>query len=208
MLVLDHVLIVVGDLDLAATRLRDDHGLDSVFGGRHEGLGTANRIVPLGDTYLELIAADDRNAAAANPFGAAVQRFADDGDGLFGWAVATDDITMQAARIGSEVVAGRRVRPDGGELRWRMAGIEGSLADRSLPFFLQWDVPPDDHPGRTPVGHGVDVKGIIELEVAGRTTQIRRRVGGEDLPLRVVNGERPGAVSVTIATSEGEIVIR
>jgi hypothetical protein len=207
-LALDHVILAVADLDAAAANLLETHGLDSVFGGRHEGLGTANRIVPLGDTYLELIGVDDRDAAGADPFGRAVLDFADDGDGLFGWAVATDDIAMRAKWIGSEVTAGLRVRPDGSELRWRMAGLAGSMADRSLPFFLQWDSPPDEHPGRTSVAHRVDVKGVTELEVAGQKKKIRNRVGGQDLPLRVVKGERPGPVSVTIATSEGEIVLR
>jgi hypothetical protein len=82
------------------------------------------------------------------------------------------------------------------------------MADRSLPFFLQWDIAPEDHPGRTPVEHGVDVKGITELEVAGSRTKVRNRVGGEDLPVRVVEGDPPGPVSVTIATAEGEIVLR
>jgi hypothetical protein len=207
-LALDHVILAVGDLDSAAARLLDEHGLDSVSGGRHEGLGTANRIVPLGDTYLELIGVDDRDAATRNPFGRTVLRFAEDGDGPFAWAVATDDIAMRAKRIGAELIAGSRTRPDGTELRWRMAGLEGSMADRSLPFFLQWDGPPDEHPGRTPVEHRVDVNGITELEVAGQKTKIRNRLGGEDLPLRVVKGERPGPVSVTIATAEGEIVLR
>jgi hypothetical protein len=208
MLALDHVIIAVGDLDAAAAQLLDEHGLDSVFGGRHEGLGTANRIVPLGETYLELIGIDDPDAASENPFGRTVLRFTADGEGLFAWAVATDDIVMRGRWIGSQPAAGSRVRPDGTELRWRMAGLDGSMADRSLPFFLQWDSPPDEHPGRTPVAHRVDVKGITELEVAGQKTKIRNRVGGEDLPLRVVKGERPGPVSVTIATVEGEIVLR
>jgi hypothetical protein len=208
MLALDHVIIAVGDLDAAAAQLLDEHGLDSVFGGRHEGLGTANRIVPLGETYLELIGIDDPDAASENPFGRTVLRFAADGEGLFAWAVATDDIVMRGRWIGSQPAAGSRVRPDGTELRWRMAGLDGSMADRSLPFFLQWDSPPHEHPGRTPVAHRVDVKGITELEVAGQKTKIRNRVGGEDLPLRVVDGERPGPVSVTIATAEGEVVLR
>jgi hypothetical protein len=207
-LVLDHVLIAVGDLDVAAMRLLDDHGLDSVAGGRHEGLGTVNRIVPLGDSYLELIGVDDRDVASANPFGRSVLAFTDDGDGLFAWAIATDDIVHRARWIGAQPIAGLRVLPDGSELWWRMAGIEGSMADRSLPFFLQWDSPAQDHPGRTNVAHRVDVKGITELEVAGQKTKIRNRVGGEDLPLRIVRGERPGPVSVTIATAEREIVLR
>src|SRR5687767_15772991 len=40
------------------------HGLASVDGGRHRDFGTANRIIPLGSTYLELVAVVDPGAAA------------------------------------------------------------------------------------------------------------------------------------------------
>ena len=66
---LDHVLIAVADLAAAARELEVRHGLASVEGGRHPGWGTANRIVPLGDTYLELIAVVDEAEAAESPFG-------------------------------------------------------------------------------------------------------------------------------------------
>ena len=51
---LDHVLVAVDDLEAAAKEVEQRYGLASVEGGRHRGLGTANRIVPLGVTYLEL----------------------------------------------------------------------------------------------------------------------------------------------------------
>jgi Glyoxalase-like domain len=57
---LDHVLIAVANLNGAARDLESRHGLASVEGGRHAGWGTATRIVPLGETYLEVIWALDR----------------------------------------------------------------------------------------------------------------------------------------------------
>ena len=66
---LDHALIAVHDLVPAARELRAHHGLTSIGGGRHPGWGAANRIVPLGDTYLELIAIVDEDDAAASAFG-------------------------------------------------------------------------------------------------------------------------------------------
>lgn len=63
MLRLDHVVFAVGDLDEAAVRFREKLGLDSVAGGLHERWGTANRIVALGEEYVELVAAIDRDAA-------------------------------------------------------------------------------------------------------------------------------------------------
>ena len=77
MIELDHVLIAVTDLDAAGREFEAHHGLSSVAGGRHPGWGTANRIVPLGDTYLELVAAVDAVEAAGNPFGRWVAAAAD-----------------------------------------------------------------------------------------------------------------------------------
>jgi hypothetical protein len=66
---LDHVLIAVSDLATAGQGLEERHGLTSIEGGRHGGLGTANRIVPLVDTYLELVAVVDETEAAGSAFG-------------------------------------------------------------------------------------------------------------------------------------------
>jgi hypothetical protein len=61
---LDHVLLAVTDLAAAGRELQARYGLASVEGGRHPDWGTANRIVPLGDSYLELIAVVDQAATA------------------------------------------------------------------------------------------------------------------------------------------------
>ena len=56
---IDHVIYATQDLDAAAARLESEHGLVADGGGRHAGIGTENRIVPLGGGYLELIAVVD-----------------------------------------------------------------------------------------------------------------------------------------------------
>ena len=206
MLALDHVIIAVGDLDAAADRLLEQHGLGSVPGGVHAGFGTANRIVPLGDSYIELMGVVDTEVAAKNFLGEYLLGFLADGDRLFAWCVRTDDISWDAKRIGSGAVPMSRRKPDGSELSWRLTGLEGALADRSLPFFIQWDGHADAHPGRDPAEHRVDARGISSLDVAGNKTKISNRLGRADLPVNVVRGD-PGPVSVTIATSNGEIVL-
>jgi Glyoxalase-like domain len=51
---IDHIVWGVDDLDRAAAQVQERYGLASVPGGRHPGWGTANRIIPLGPSYLEL----------------------------------------------------------------------------------------------------------------------------------------------------------
>src|SRR4051812_49932833 len=90
---IDHVICATADLDAAAARVEAQLGVAVVGGGRHEGLATHNRIVPLGGGYLELLAIADADEAAGSALGAAVQRrVAAAGGGAIGWAGAVGGV--------------------------------------------------------------------------------------------------------------------
>src|SRR4051812_38004865 len=96
----DHVVWATADLDAAAQRMEREHGLAATGGGAHDGMGTHNRIVPLGGGYLELLAVRDAAEAAGSPLGRAVTaRLERVGEGLMGWAVAVDDVEAVAHRL-------------------------------------------------------------------------------------------------------------
>jgi len=206
MLRLDHVVYAVPDLDDAAVRFREEFGLDSTEGGRHERWGTANRIVPLGDQYLELVTALDEPVAAETAFGRGVLERAAGGGGWFTISAAADDLDAVASRLGIEVDSGSRMRPDGETVRWRMAGLDDPRREPWMPFFLTWDVRQDLHPGRARAGHGVRATGIARVEVRGDAERLRTWLGGEELPIRVVDAV-PGIHRVAISTADGEVVI-
>ena len=206
MLRLDHVVYAVPDLDEAAVRFREAFGLDSTEGGRHERWGTANRIVPLGDQYLELVAAVDEAAAARTGFGRAVLERASGGGGWFTMAAVAEDLDAVAARLGLEIGSGSRTRPDGEILRWRSAGLDDPRREPWMPFFLAWNVPDGLHPGRARAGHAIRAEGIAWVEAGGDAERLREWLGGEELPIRVVEGE-PGLRRVGVATTDREIVI-
>ena len=204
MLRLDHVVYAVRDLEDAAARWRTDHGLDSVAGGRHPRWGTANRIVPLGEDYVELIAIVDEVAAARSEFGRSLRSAVETGEGWFAVCVATDDLDAVAARLEAEVEPGERVRPDGEVVRWRRVDPTGR--EPWLPFFIAWDVPPALHPGRARAGHGIRPDALAWVEVGGDAERLRSWLGGEDAPIRPADGP-PGVRRVAIATADGELVI-
>jgi glyoxalase-like protein len=204
---IDHVVYGVQDLEAAGSRVKQELGLDSAPGGRHPGWGTGNRIVPLGESYIELLAAVDRAEAAQDPLGQALLVAVAEGDRFLGWCVSTDDIQGVAARLGLPVSVGTRERPDGTVLRWRTAGLDGAIAEPSLPFFITWDVPQELHPGRTAVNHVVRPEGIAWLEVGGDAVRLNEWLEGSRLPVRVVGGP-PGVLAAGIATQSGEIVLR
>ncbi len=170
---LDHVLIAVPDLEA-------EQELVSIEGGRHPGWGTANRIVPLGDAYLELVAVVDEGEAAANPFG----RWVAASRGPFAWAVRTDDLDAAAARLGLAIGAGSRARPDGTMLRWRSAGIEQAAAEPLLPFLIQWEEG-TVLPGQSGARQGR----LQELRLRGDASRLDEWLGPHDLPVTVTPGE-------------------
>ncbi|MFN2543674.1 MAG: VOC family protein [Actinomycetota bacterium] len=206
MLRVDHALIGAVDLERAARDLLEEHGLASVEGGRHMGLGTANRIVPLGAGYVELIAVVDPEEAMTNPFGSWIQERVSVGEGPIGVCLATDDIERESKRLDLEPLAMSRTRPDGTELRWRLAGLAEAIS-RGLPFFIQWDIAPELHPGRTPASHRVAVEGIAWVELAGDEGTIRSWVGEPLREIRITDGA-PAVRSIAIRADGREIVLR
>jgi hypothetical protein len=128
---IDHAIWATSDLDAAAARFEREHGLAAAGGGRHEGMGTHNRLVPLGGGYLELLAIADPEEAAASPLG----RFVDAAiEGWMGWAVLVDDVDAVAERLGTEMTVIARAG-----FTARLTGVVEALAEPTLPFFLARD---------------------------------------------------------------------
>jgi len=204
---IDHVLLGVPDLDGAGAMLLDEHGLGSVEGGRHSGWGTANRIVPLGDRqYLELVGVVDETEATASAFGSTVRASVEQGGGLLGWCVEVDDAGVPAERLGLALTDGSRRRSDGVPLRWRTAGMEAALAEPWRPFFLEWRIPDDAHPGRANAPHRVEPAGIAWIEVACDLQTLREWLDDPRFDVKLGEGP-PGLLSVGIATGAGEVVL-
>jgi hypothetical protein len=184
---IDHVILAATDLDAAAERLEAEHGLRAKGGGRHEGMGTHNRVVPLGGGYLELLAIADPEEAAGSELGRAVSgRIERAGDGPMAWAVAVDEIAFVARLLGTEVSAISRQG-----LTARLTGVAEAMAEPFLPFFIERD------PGIPDPGVAGDAGGIEWIEVAGDAAKLADWLGGADLPVRVVEGE-PAVVAVGV----------
>lgn len=191
---IDHVIYATADLDAAAARVEAAIGVAARGGGRHDDIGTHNRIVPLGGGYLELLAVADPEEAAGSALGSAIQaRIADHGDGLFAWAVAVDDVAVVAERLGTEVTGISR-----SGLTARLTGVAEAMADPLLPFFIARD-PGIADPSGVDDGPG----GIAWLEVGGESARLAEWLGGADLPVRVVeDGDGRGVRAVGVGERE------
>ena len=188
---IDHVIYATADLDAAAAHVGAVLGLAAAGGGRHDRIGTHNRIVPFDDGYLELLAVADPEEAAASTLGAAIRaRLASDGEGLFAWAVRVDDVGAVAARLGTEVTTIARAG-----FSAHLTGVAEAMADPLLPFFIARDpgVPgPVPRPG---------APAIEWIEVGGHAPRLADWLGGAELPVRVARAT-PGVHALSVGGRE------
>ncbi|MBA3653291.1 MAG: VOC family protein [Actinobacteria bacterium] len=201
---LDHLLVAVADLDGAAERFLTQYGLASIGGGSHGTVGTANRLIPLGEQYIELIARVD--PASRHPLAELVAAMSAAGDRLFGISVAVDDIDAVAERIGSAVVPMTRANLDGTSVAFRVTGMEGSIGPNRLPFFIEWGDGAENRLGLERPAHRVGVRGLAWVELGGDPDQARHWLGGDVAGVRLVGGE-PGVRAAALATDAGEVVV-
>ncbi len=206
MIEIDHVILVAADLDAAAQQLLDRYGLASLPGGYHSGQGTANRIVPLGNSYLELMGYVDQEEAAASSLGRWVLEHSRPEAVPLALCLRTDDIAGIATALGEVPLAMNRVRTDEVRLNWQLAGLDGMLGPESLPFFIQWEVAPEDYPGADTAPHRVEPAGISEV-VIGKVTGPHASLVASVPGVRITRGH-PGVRWVRIATDQGTISLK
>ena len=188
---IDHVIYATRDLDAAAARVQAELGLESLAGGRHEGMGTHNRIVPLGDGYLELLAIAEPTEAASSQLGAAIQaHLAEEGDGLIAWCLEVDSVEAVAERLGTAITP---ISREG--LSARLTGLAEGLRHSWPPFFITRD------PGVPDPGAAGDAGGFDWIEVACDAARLADWLDSAELPVRVVDG-RPGIRAVGIGDRE------
>lgn len=137
---LDHIIIGVHDLDAAAWQFADKLGLQPSGGGIHPFGGTANRIIVIGETYLELIAAHKPDEVQAST----LQRLTL-GEGFLNCVFSSDDIEADSQAMqqrGVNVLGplpGSLRSADGRERAWKRIDIERSDLAQHYPFVIQHD---------------------------------------------------------------------
>ena len=138
------MVLACSDVDATAATLEGRLGLAATGGGRHDALGTLNRLVWLGDAYLELVGVFDADLASRSWLGRPVLAALAGGHdgGLVTWAIAVDDLdeTLRWAPPDAELRGpddGERRRPDGRLVRWRFARPDE--LSPTAPFLIEHD---------------------------------------------------------------------
>ena len=215
--VVDHVLLPVGDLEEGARRLRDQHGLQAIPGGRHPKVGTANMIVPLGRQYLELIAIVDPQEAATSRLGERIAQALDERRMFVDWAIRTRDLDAMRGKLLDAgwdvppVSEGSRRRPDGQVLHWRTQDVNAGASWTAIPFVIEWDVPEGFHPGEAAAEHPSGATALRRVVVGARDpARVRKHLqlmlGDSDL-YEVRAAASDGVEELVLDSPHGELVV-
>jgi len=169
---LDHIIIGVHDLAQATNTFDQMLGLAVSGGGIHPTGGTANRIIVIGDTYIELIAV----RAPAEAQQSMLARLAK-GEGYLNFVLASNDIQADSAAIAAR--GNTLLGPKAGELRsadgrsraWTRADIERPDLTQHYPFLIQHDSVGEERRNRlagwtTPPSHPLGAIKILSTTIA------------------------------------------
>ncbi|MFQ5830934.1 MAG: VOC family protein [Candidatus Methylomirabilia bacterium] len=171
---IDHIVIVVRDLDAAIASYRG-LGFTVVPGGRHP-VGTHNALIALEDgAYIELIAFLEPEKPETHRWWKPLQQ----GEGLADFCVGTSDLRAEVGALrqsGVEIddpAPLTRTRPDGYLLRWVLA-IPREGHRGVAPFLISDETPRSERvPAQT--GHQNQVIGLGPLTVAvPELSEVRR----------------------------------
>jgi hypothetical protein len=118
----DHLVVGSADLELGIGWIADRLGVAPVLGGVHDGFGTRNALLGLGDQYLEVLALDPEQPDTPSPISAQLRTLMT--PELLTVAIAKSDL--------ANPVPMSRVRPDGVRLEWELEFTDTPL------FFIDW----------------------------------------------------------------------
>ena len=200
MLRLDHLAISCATLEEGTKAVEAALGLPLVTGGKHAHMGTHNRLLRLGDLYLEVIAIDPDSPAPAWPRWFDLDRFSGPAR-LTNWIAACDDLDTVLAT--ATTGAGVPVDLARGDLRWRMAvPSDGRLPfGGAYPALIQWQGP---HPAARLPDNGAR---LVRLGVTHpQAADLRAALAGlHDQRLEIEPG--PPSLRAEIDTAHGRRVL-
>jgi hypothetical protein len=157
--------------------------------------------VPLGYSYVELVAVVDEGEASSNVFGSWVGREATRTGRPIGWCVRPDDLAATTSRLNLRIEEGFRLKPSGERIEWRTAGIEEAVSSPGLPFFIERP-DPATFPGATETRAATTRR----LEIACDVARLAAWLGPHALPIDAQPGET-GLTAVVLDGPRGPITL-
>ncbi len=201
---IDHLVYTAPSLEEGITQIESIFGITPIVGGQHPQYGTHNALLSLGDsTYLEIIAPDPALSLPVKGilFG---DRF-NQKPGLATWVLRTDEIEQlqsRATRNGlalGTVEEGRRDKPDGTTLTWKLTNPYAFPYNGTIPFLISWGDSP--HPAKALPKAGE----LVGLEIYHpNPDEVNEALQHLDVHLNIIPSDRPSLIAL-IKTKEGII---
>ena len=216
---IDHLVYGAPELASAVARLEEILGVAAAAGGRHEGRGTHNALLALGDdTYLEVIAPDPSQPEPSGPRPFGLDHLTERRLVTFAVHAANrpEDLDHQSAPRQLEgwrrralqhgydpgpVKTGGRRRLNGTELSWHLCQHIELPFGGAVPFLIDWG------PTRSPALTAPAGCRLLELEVGHPQPEAVRatlRALGVAVPVR--SNPAP-LLQATLTTPRGRVVL-
>lgn len=198
MLTFDHIAVAARTLDEGVEWVETALGVKMAGGGKHALMGTHNRLLGLGDLYLEVIAIDPDAPKPDRPRWFDLDRFQGP-PRLTNWVARSDDIMADIAASPRSV--GKPVSLSRGDFFWKMAVPgNGVLPFRgAYPALIQWLTPL--HPTQILPDSGVRLK-TLTLQHP-RPKLLRASLSLLDPRIQIVFG-RTKSITASFHTPHGD----
>ena len=139
----DHIIVVVKDLGLAEQNYKKIFGIDPVWRGKHEELGTANVLFNFENTYFELLAVNGSGIGAD----LVNHTINEKGEGLLGLVLGTKNIMQfrdSAIENGyplSEISTGHGINEQNEKREWLYQFLPNELSRGIFSFVIEHKSP-------------------------------------------------------------------
>ena len=139
----DHIIVVVEDLSLAEQNYKKIFGIDPVWRGKHEELGTANVLFNFENTYFELLAVNGSGIGAD----LVNHTLNEKGEGLLGLVLGTKNIMQfrdSAIENGyplSEISTGHGINEQNEKREWLYQFLPNELSRGIFSFVIEHKSP-------------------------------------------------------------------
>ncbi len=197
MLAFDHIAISATVLQDGVDALQTALGVTLAGGGQHPHMATHNRLLSLGDLYLEVIAIDPAAPAPSWPRWFDLDHFSGP-PRLTNWVAATCDLATDLAL--APPGTGTPVALSRGAYHWQMAVPgDGKLPfDGAFPALIQWQ--PPHHPTQALPDQGIR---LTRLEIAHpQAAALRAALNLIDPRVQIIQGPEK-AMRATFSTPHG-----
>ena len=210
---LDHLVFAAHTLEQGVAAIGQALGVQPTGGGRHDAMGTHNKVLRLGDgQYLEVIAIDPRGAQPATPrwFGLddpAMQQVLRERPRLITWVARTTALCDDISALPVPITVRSLSR---GALHWQFGfTVDGALiGDGVIPHLIEWDADAA-HPTIAMPNAGLRLVGLRGFHVRPEAVSASIAALGlsRQCVVRKTAPMQPASLQAMIETPDGVVIL-